>query len=84
MTLKIITTKKTVRRKIEVVSFDEAKSKIELFAKEGDVCYVQIASSMRMAPEKRYEVKPVPVIKNHFAENGRVLSRREIKRLNLA
>lgn len=84
MKIKIFNQLGNERFSSEVTSVKEAEKLQSLHEKMNDQSYLYFPSSMRMAPEKRYEVKPVPVIKNHFAENGRVLSRLEIKRLNLA
>jgi hypothetical protein len=70
MLLKITTSKNRVRRKQEVRSFDEAKKLIGLHAKPTDKSYVIVASD----PERQKQ----------FAENGRLLSKREIKNLKNA
>jgi len=80
MTLFIRTKTNKVRQRIEVCSFDEAKKQIKLHARESDTCYVQIASKMPMPEFRpmryRAKVNEDTILRN---ENGRVLSRREIR-----
>jgi len=80
--VKIITSKNKVRKSIVISSFKEAKEKIKLFAKRNDTCYVQVASSMKMPGVRpnRYKAKISDEIIVR-AENGRVLSRREIQNM---
>ena len=80
MTLFIRTKTNKVRQRIEVCSFDEAKKQIKLHARESDTCYVQIASKMtppEVRPMRyRSKVNEDTILR---ADNGRVLSRREIR-----
>ena len=67
---------------MEVTSFTEAKKQIELFARDSDKSYVQVASSMKLPEVRpmRYRAKiNEDTIKR--AENGRILSKVEIKRM---
>jgi hypothetical protein len=82
MTLFIRTKTNKVRQRIEVCSFDEAKKQIKLHARENDSCYVQVASKMPMPEFRpmryRAKVNEDTVLR---AENGRVLSKAEVRRM---
>lgn len=82
MTLKFINPDNTVRKSFEVCSFDEAKKQIKLHARENDSCYVQVASKMPMPEFRpmryRAKVNEDTILR---AENGRVLSKAEVRRM---
>jgi len=82
MTLFIRTKTNKVRQRIEVCSFDEAKKQIKLHARENDSCYVQIPSKMPMPEFRpmryRAKVNEDTILR---AENGRVLSKAEVRRM---
>jgi hypothetical protein len=82
MTLFIRTKTNKVRQRIEVCSFDEAKKQIKLHARENDSCYVQVASKMPMPEFRpmryRAKVNEDTILR---AENGRVLSKAEVRRM---
>lgn len=85
MTLQIISQYGITLYTEPVTSFKHADELISIYASETDKCYVTAVSSMRtsLPRQKRYTFKTTNNGDQRvFAENGRILSNAEVRRMN--